>query len=161
MGVHPLLLDLIGTPREIALLDPGTHVARGDTLARISREGRQLSVRSPVSGRIEGVYTEPADQFGWRNAREREGEWLYRLLPDRLSEDAGTWLSGEAATTWVRRRYDEVRDYLLAAVADRHLGPMMADGGDLPVGVLGTFDQGVWSGLESRFLDPSATEARP
>ena len=161
LGVQPMLLGLVGSPHEIELLEPGTHVARGETLARIGRAGRQLSLRSPVSGRVERVYDQPADQFGWRRAREREGEWLYRLLPDRLAEEAGTWLSGEVAATWARRRYDDVRDYLQAAALDRHLGPMMADGGELPAGVLGALDQSVWSGLERRFLDPTATEARP
>jgi len=161
VGVHPLLLDLIGWPREIELLEPGTHVRRGEPLARIGRAGRQLSVHAPISGRIEGVFQGPSDQFGWRHAKEREGEWLYRVLPERLSEESAAWLSGDAAAAWVRRRYDDLRAYVLAAFADRHLGATMADGGDLPVGVLGALDQDAWDGLEGRFLIPPGPEARP
>lgn len=161
LGVHPLLLDLVGWPRQLELLEPGAHVARGEPLARIGREGRQLAVPSPVTGRIEAVFREPADQFGWRHATERDGEWLYRVLPERLDEESASWLSGEAAGAWVRRRYEEVREFLLGAFADRHLGPTLADGGDLPVGVLGGLDQGVWSGLEGRFLVPGGPEVRP
>jgi hypothetical protein len=32
----------------------------------------------------------------------------------------------------------------------------MADGGELPVGILGDMDESVWAGLEDRFLAPAA-----
>jgi hypothetical protein len=88
----------------------------------------------------------------WRELEENDGGWLYRLQPESAADELKTWLTGEPAAEWTRRQYDRLRTYLQNAVADGHLGTVMADGGELPPGVLADMDERVWAGLEDRFL---------
>jgi glycine cleavage system H lipoate-binding protein len=157
VGVHPMLLGLVGPPCELECRRPGEHVAKGDTLVTIARAGRHLTVRSPVAARVDRVNLQAVREARWRQADGHEGVWLYRLRPERLAHEVTTWLTGEAAAEWTRRRYDELRSYLQGTVVESHLGALMADGGDLPVGILGEMDQEVWSRLEDRFLAPADT----
>ncbi len=157
VGVHPMLLGLVGPPCELECRRPGEHVAKGEELVRITRAGRHLTVRSPIAARVGRVNRKAVRDARWREANAREGVWLYRLRPERLAHEVTTWLTGEAAAEWTRRRYDELRSYLQGAVAESHLGVTMADGGELPVGILGEMDQEVWSRLEDRFLSPFDT----
>jgi glycine cleavage system H lipoate-binding protein len=155
VGVHPMLLGLVGPPCELECRRPGEHVEKGDELVRIARAGRHLTVRSPIAARVGRVNRKAVRDARWREANGREGVWLYRLRPERLAHEVATWLTGEAAADWTRRQYDELRSYLQGAVAESHLGVTMADGGELPVGILGEMDQEVWSRLEDRFLSPA------
>jgi glycine cleavage system H lipoate-binding protein len=157
VGVHPMLLGLVGPPCELECRQPGERVAKGDTLVTIGRAGRHLTVRSPVAARVDRVNRHEVSKARLREANGHEGVWLYRLRPEPLAQDATMWLTGEAAAAWTRRRYDELRTFMQGTVAESHLGVTMADGGDLPVGILGEMDQEVWSRLEDRFLSPADT----
>jgi glycine cleavage system H lipoate-binding protein len=157
LGVHPMLLGLVGVPCEFDLRDRGEHVAKGQPLVSIGRAGRHLTVRSPLAGTVEHVNRRLTADALWRGVEDDDGAWLYRLRPERIVEEMGTWLAGDAAAEWTRRRYDDLRAYLHGAVTGG-LGPVLADGGELRGGILGEMDQSVWAGLEDRFLAPGATE---
>jgi glycine cleavage system H lipoate-binding protein len=162
VGVHPMLLGLVGDPLEFDCREPGERVAKGEPLVRVGRSGRRLTVRSPVAGRVEVVNSPP---LAGRNAlappETPDAPWLCRLLPDRLAEERTSWLSGDEAVEWTRRRYEDLRTYLHNAVVGAHLGTVMADGGEMPVGILAELDQGVWTGLADRFLAPEGTSRTP
>ena len=157
LGVHPMLLGLVGASCELEFRTRGEHVAKGEPLVRIVRAGRRLTVRSPIAGRVDRVNRRAIGGPRWRGVEGHDGDWLYRLQPERVAEEVPLWLSGEAAAEWTRRRYDDLRAYLHGAVADGHLGVMLADGGELPVGILAEMDEHVWTGLEDRFLAPAGT----
>lgn len=153
LGVHPLLLNLVGQPVELECLAPGDRVRKGEALLRLGRGGKRLTVRSPVAARVELVnYPALGGPDAWPAAEGPNASWLYRLTPESMSREVGGWLSGDAATAWARRSYADLRQYLQGAVADRHLGAVMADGGELPVGILAELDERVWSGVDERLL---------
>jgi glycine cleavage system H lipoate-binding protein len=158
VGIHPMVLGLVGTPYKLECRKPGEHVEEGDPLVRIARGSQHLTVTSPVAARVNRVNGTALREAGWHEANGHEGVWLYRLRPEGRARTAASWLSGKAAAEWARSRYDDLRSWLQVAVVDRHLGVTMADGGELPVGILGEMDQEVWSRLEDRFLAPAATD---
>jgi glycine cleavage system H lipoate-binding protein len=149
LGVHPMLLALVGTPVALEFREPGEQVRKGEPLVRVARGDRQFTVRSPVAGRVVEVNRRSSGGTRWTGNADT---WLYRLQPDRVADEVASWFSGERAVEWTRRQYEQLRSYLHDAAADGHLGAVMADGGDLPAGILGEMDAGVWSGLEDRFL---------
>jgi glycine cleavage system H lipoate-binding protein len=154
LGVHPMLLELVGAPFGLEFREPGDQVAKGDPLVRVTRGDRQLTVRSPVDGWVMQVNREAKGATQWAGDGDT---WLYRLEPKRVADEVSSWFSGDGAVEWTRRQYEQLRSYLHDAVTDGHLGAVMADGGDLPAGILGDMDARVWAGLEDRFLAPEAT----
>ena len=152
LGVHPLLLGLVGAPCELETRHRGDVVAEGDPLVTVARDGRRLTVRAPMDARIERVNRRTVREARWREAGADARDWLYRLRPLRPDMPREGWMTGEAAVRWTRHRFDELRDYLQTTLADGHLGVVMADGGALPTGVLGELDQAAWSGVERRVL---------
>jgi glycine cleavage system H lipoate-binding protein len=152
VGVHPMLVGLVGEACEFELLGAGERVAKGAPLARLARAGRHLTVRSPFAGRVEQVNREETGGIRCRDLEDNSGGWLYRIQLERAAEEVPRWLAGEQAAEWTRRQYGQLRAYLHDTLADGHLGSVMADGGELPVGILETMDETVWAGLEDRFL---------
>ena len=152
LGVHPMLLGLVGAPYDLELRAQGERVAKGEPLVRVTRGGHHLTVRSPIAGRVDHVNRSMTGETLWRDLEEGDGGWLYRLQPENVADEVKTWLRGEPAAEWARRQYDSLRTYLQNAVSDGHLGTVMADGGELPIGILADMDESVWAGLEDRFL---------
>jgi glycine cleavage system H lipoate-binding protein len=152
IGVHPMLVGLVGDACELGFRSPGEHVAKGEQLVTLSFCGRHLTVRSPIAGRVEHVNKLVTGETRWRDLEHNNGGWLYRIQPERVAEEVPRWLAGEQAAEWTRRQYGLLREYLQGAVADGHLGFVMADGGELPIGILADMDERVWAGLEDRFL---------
>ncbi len=160
VGVHPLLLDLVGLPCELDLRAPGERVAAGDSLVRIGCGSRRLTVHSPVAGRVERVNPRAAGATRWRVVPGEGAPWLYRIRGERTTGAApAAWLKGDAALEWTRRQYRRLSDFLQAAAPAAHLGPVVADGGRLRAGLLREMDAGVWAGLDSWFLAPSGPAA--
>jgi len=160
VGVHPMLLELIGTPLSLDCRAHGDAVARGEPLVKLGRGERRVVVPSPVTGRVELVnYPALGGDDPWSASHARSGAWLYRIVPERLADDMRGWLSGDAASAWTMRRYHELREFLTHAAADRHLGVVMADGGELPAGIMGDMDDHVWAGLQERLTETAAGHA--
>jgi glycine cleavage system H lipoate-binding protein len=152
VGVHPMLVGLIGDACEFEYLDAGERVAKGEPLVRLAHGDRHLTIRSPIAGRVEHVNRQVTGETRWRDLEENDGGWLYRIRPEKVAEETPRWLGGEQAADWTRRQYDQIRAFLHDTLADGHLGFVMADGGELPVGILEDMDASVWAGLEERFL---------
>jgi len=152
VGVHPMLTGLVGEACEFEFRTAGERVGKGESLVRLTLGGRHLTVRSPLAGRVDHVNRNVTGEARWRDLEENDGGWLYRIQPERVAEEVPRWFSGEQAAEWTRRQYAQVRSYLHDAVMGGHLGTVMADGGELPIGILGDLDTGVWAGLEDRFL---------
>ncbi len=154
VGIHPLLLGLVGAPHRIELLDPGERVEKGEPLARIARDGRHLTVVSPFSGRIAAANHHRRGETEWRRLEAKDGSWIYRIEPDGVSEDVAGWMIGDRAVEWTRERYRSVREFLMRDFSVLELGVALADGGEVPVGILAALDETAWLHFEDTFLKP-------
>ena len=151
LGVHPLLLSLVGSFR-VELPEAGAHVRKGDPLIWIGKGDRRLAVRSPLSGRVLEVQEAGNGDTSWERLHGRAGGWLCRLEPEAVEEEVPTWMIGDRALSWTRRTYSAIRDHLQKARMEQNLGFALADGGELPVGVLDEFDETDWQAFQDAFL---------
>lgn len=151
LGVHPMLLSLVGQPFKIDLPESGTHLRKGDPLVWIGKGDRCLAVRSPVSGRVLEVNPGNGDA-SWDRLNTRHGGWMCRLEPEKVDEEVPTWMIGDRAQQWTREKYSAICDHLQRAKSEQHLGFAMADGGELPTGILSEFDQSAWLAFQE-FLE--------
>jgi hypothetical protein len=148
LGVHPMLLSLIGPDPELEMRSAGEHVDRGDPLMTVGSGDRRMVVRSPIAGSIMAANRKPVDSSGWQSRSDR----TCLLQPDHLSDDVPTWMLGEKAVDWSRAQYGRIRDHLLERAADPQTGLALADGGELPVGALNQLDEAAWADFEDKFL---------
>jgi len=153
IGVHPLLLGLIGTPYHIDFLNAGARIERGAPLVRIGRGGRQLTVRSPVGGRVTAVNDGLAGEAAWASPDHADGTWFYRIRPEAIADEIPHWMFAERAVEWTRQQYDRARAFLANVGRTEPVGVTMADGGEIPVGILASLDEDAWGTFQHAFLD--------
>ncbi len=151
LGIHPLLLGLVGKSSQIEPRGELGRIEEGDPIARIVAGDRELVVRSPTGGRIVATNPRATSDASWSEAIWDEG-WVCRVRPDRLSAEIGSWLISDEAVEWTKRRYGDIRDGILGLTPHGGSGLMLADGGEIPVGVLTQLDDEAWQRFEKDFL---------
>ncbi|MGD2215274.1 MAG: hypothetical protein PVJ64_00905 [Gemmatimonadales bacterium] len=150
LGVHPLLLNLAGASQEIEVV-PEERVERGMPLFRLRKNDRQLTVNSPVTGKLRVARELVDGETGWEEISDGN-RWLCRVEPEHVEDEISTWMSGDRAEAWSSGQYAEIRDHLLALGADTQLGATLVDGGEIRAGALAQLDQAEWEAFEERFL---------
>jgi len=150
LGVHPLLLGLIGGPRELDVV-ARDFVAVGDPLIRVRRGDRSLTLLSPITGALREI-AQPGRDAGPQRSGSEGTAWFCRFESSAASEAETSWFSGERGRDWLRDRYRAMRDFVQRLAMDQELGQVLADGGELPIGALGELDAADWRDFELAFL---------
>ncbi len=156
LGIHPLLLGLVGGSGGIHPHDKLGRIEAGEPIARIAADDRELTVRSPMSGQIVATNPRTDSDPSWRGVTWDDGSWVCRIRPTRLADQIAGWLISDRAVEWTRRTYGDIRDRLLALAFRGEPELMLADGGEIPVGILTQLDPGAWQEFEAEFLGSSS-----
>lgn len=152
LGIHPLLLGLVGESRVIKpCAEPG-RIEKGQPMAEVVAGDRRLVVRSPTGGQVLETNPRVTAEASWRGATLHDGSWVCRVKPDRLSAEVGNWLISDEAVEWTRRTYGEVRDCILGLAFRGEPKLMLADGGEIPIGILAQLDAAAWQQFARDFL---------
>ena len=78
--------------------------------------------------------------------------WLYTIKPENVAQEIPLWYIAENAKNWVNEKYKQVKEFFMESLPQTQLGVTMADGGDLPTGILSHFDQGVWDKFQNQVI---------
>jgi len=153
IGVHPLLLGLVGAPYQLDVLAAGEQIDVGDAFARVGRGEQRLTVRSPISGRIAEVNSVLKGEDAWSDLERVNGSWLYRVVPADAADQVPTWMVADRAREWTQSQYARLKEYLFGVQHAGELGLAMTDGGDLPAGILSSLEPEAWEAVQRDFLD--------
>ncbi len=149
VGIHPFLAGLIGKPDDLDVLQAGEKVRKGTVLVKVRKGNKMLRIRSPVTGSITAIDKQVMENPDWDNLSKR---WLYVMKPKNVAAEVPSWLIAEKAQAWTKQRYQQIKNFLMNLTPQTDMGLTMADGGDIPVGILDQFDERVWKDFETKFL---------
>ena len=156
IGLDDLLLHITGGVEVRYVRNPGERVKKGDLLAEITRNGKQLNIASPVSGEIKRVNSGLSENpETLMNDPYGEG-WMYKVKPDKwIEETASCYLAGEAIE-WTGRELQRFKDFISMAVHRHSPGTstvILQEGGELCDHPLSGMPDEVWQDFQSSFLD--------
>ncbi len=147
LGVHPMLIGLIGGSDTIETRQKGEHVKKGETLIKLENGAKELHVKSPVTGAIASVNSD-LNASSWEKFST---SWVYNIKPENISSELSNWFIGEKASEWVNEKFQQIKNFFVQSLPRKQMGMTMADGGEVPVGVLQEFDKETWQAFEARF----------
>jgi len=149
VGMDDLLLHLTGGVELEYLKERQEKVKRGDAIAKISREGKELLITSPISGEIDRVHKSLEDHSE-AIIDDPYRSWLYRIKPEKWQEESRDAMMAEQASEWTGRELERFRDYLAETATEK--GLVLQEGGELSGHPLSEMDQGAWKGFQDKFL---------
>jgi glycine cleavage system H lipoate-binding protein len=149
VGLQPLLLGLTGSPDELELLTEGREVKKGESFLRMKKNSRHLDIISPIEGEIVAANPEMKKKLSWDDLGQ---SWVYTIKPKNLSSEIPNWVIAEKIKPWIMDRYQSMKGFFQRQLTGAQLGETMADGGELPVGILMKFDEPVWKDFSKEYL---------
>ncbi|MEA3461183.1 MAG: hypothetical protein U9R49_04825 [Bacteroidota bacterium] len=149
VGMDDLLLHLTGGVELNYLKERQEQVKRGEAIARITREGKELVITSPISGEIDRVHRSLEDNSE-AIMDDPYSSWLYRIKPEKWQEETGDAMMADQASEWTGKELERFRDYLAETAAEE--GVVLQEGGELTGHPLSEMNQGAWRGFQEKFL---------
>jgi glycine cleavage system H lipoate-binding protein len=149
VGIHPVLFGLIGKIDKVEMQEGGAKIKKGEPILKLHSNSKSISVKSPVDGEILMVNPEFEKTGDWQNL---DDNWLYGVHPENISADIPNWYIADKAKNLLQEKFQKIRDFIIQNQPQTALGTTMPDGGDLPVGILSTFDSKLWAKFESEFI---------
>jgi len=155
VGLDELLIHVTGSVNIEFKKKKGDGVRRGDVIACLEKDGKILTISSPISGNIldlnESLRTDPEivreDPYGkgWICAVS-PASWVADIMSCHLAGDATRWISNE-----VNRYKDFLSVGMKKYMPDASL-IVLQDGGELVDGTLARMPEEVWTDFQAEFL---------
>ena len=149
VGMDDLLLHLTGGIELNYLKDRQEKVKRGEAIAKITQEGKELLITSPISGEIDRVHNSLEDHSE-AIIDDPYSSWLYRIKPENWQDETGDAMMAGQASEWIGKELERFRDYLAETTAEE--GLVLQEGGELSGHPLSEMDQDAWKGFQDKFL---------
>lgn len=156
VGLDDLLLHLTGGVSVDFLKDPGDKVRKGDMIAMVSHDQKSLKISSPVSGEIQKLNKVLSGKEGIINDDPYNSGWLYKLRPEKWTEETSCCKMGEDAVKWSESELSRCRDFLTNALrgSQREMNEtVLQEGGALTDFPLADMPGDVWNKFQKEFLD--------
>lgn len=152
VGMDDLLLHLTGGVELNYLKERQEKVKRGEPIARISQEGKELVITSPISGEIDRVHSSLEDNAA-AISEDPYSSWLYRIKPEKWQEETKGAMMADQASDWAGKELERFKDYLAETVRENSGEEVvLQEGGELSPYPLKELDGEAWSSFQEKFL---------
>jgi glycine cleavage system H protein len=157
VGVDDFLQHIIGDLQLSGLKEPGDSIKKGELLAEILQDGKQLKVYSPISGQVLETNALLAENPEMINADPYNKGWLCQIKPSHWRKETSSCLLAEKAIEWSEIELTRFKDFLsLGAMRKYSSEPammMLQDGGEIRDHVMSELPQEVWNDFQEEFLN--------
>jgi glycine cleavage system H protein len=157
VGVDDFLQHVIGKLQVSGMKDPGESIKKGELLAEIEQEGKQLKVYSPISGEVLETNALLLEDPALINADPYDKGWLYQVKPSNWMKETSSCLIAEKASEWADKELTRFKDFLsMGAMRKFSSEPamtMLQDGGEIRDNVLSELPEEVWEDFQEEFLN--------
>mgnify|MGYP006292120883 CR=1 FL=1 len=154
IGLDDFLMHVVGKMKINQIKQSGEQVKKGEVLAEIVQDGKQLKVHSPISGKIidsnlhvnENVVKEDPYDSGW----------FYAVEPDNWKAETSGFYLAEEASDWIQNELLRFKDFLNTSLARYSNQPAMVtlqEGGELKADPLDDLQPEIWNDFQKEFLD--------
>lgn len=155
VGIDDLLLHFTGSVSIENTRKPGDIIRKGDLLAKISNNGKNLKILSPVSGEIMATNSLISENPEVLND-DPNRFWIHTIKPSDWKAETSNYFLAEESTIWMLQELTRFKDFIASAVAkylpEQPSGVVLQDGGELLDQPLSQFPEEIWNEFEEKFL---------
>ncbi len=157
VGLDDFLQHVIGEVQLSGLKEAGDTLRKGELLAEIVQDGKQLKIYSPISGEVLETNDMLMEDPGMINEDPYEKGWLYQVKPTNWIKETNSFLLGEKATEWSDKEVTRFKDFLSMGAMRKYTAEpammMLQDGGEIRDHVMSELPGEVWNDFQEEFLD--------
>lgn len=156
VGIDDFLQHVTGSITRIKMRHPGEKVRKGEHVMSVIQNGKQLDIKSPVSGTIVTRNEQLLNDTAMLHRSPYDSGWVYSVIPENWEKESRLMSAAGRYTEFLKDEFIRIKDFLTAmpGVNDVRLAHVvLQDGGELKDGLLEEFGPEVWEEFQMRFLD--------
>ncbi len=159
IGLDDFVQKIVGPVSEVGVVSANTVVGKGDKLFTIKQNGKEMSFRAPISGKVVAFNEDLTHSPGAVRKEPYKGGWILLVEPTNLAADIKQLSIGNEAALWLKDEIKRFRNFitsqaeaLAAAGSPAPAGVTLMDGGTPVNDVMEHSPQEVWLKFETDFL---------
>ncbi len=155
IGLDDFLLHITGDISLKMLLNEGDIIKKGDKIAEISRNGKNLRITSPLSGKIMEANAVLKDDPGTLNEDPYGKAWIYKIKPTDWIKETSSCYMAEGAVAWIQGEILRFKDFMAESFRKNYSENsilVLQDGGELRDQPLSDQPDEVWQNFGKSFL---------
>ncbi|MBG0783103.1 MAG: hypothetical protein H0S84_12610 [Bacteroidales bacterium] len=155
LGFNDLISNLVHAEKLVFKKNIGESIVRGELLAELHSNGKQLKIVSPVSGIVRKTNKSLEYSASLSNASPYQHGWMMEVEAANWSQDVKTLITPDSVKSWMINELTRARDYFLKI--QNSYNPVaqpivLQDGGELNPDALSKMPATVWNDFEEAFL---------
>jgi len=158
IGVDDFMQHVTGTITRVVMREPGEFVRRGEKIVTIIKDGKQLSLYAPVSGKILSQNTDLYIDPSILNYFPYSDGWIYLIEPGNWPREIQFMFMEGKFREWLKDEFTRLRDFFANSAklsSPEYAFAAMQDGGELRDNILSGLDPEVWEDFQTNFLNIS------
>ncbi|MBE0653005.1 MAG: hypothetical protein IH594_04365 [Bacteroidales bacterium] len=154
-GIDDFLQHVTGTITRVKMKNTGDKISKGETFLTLIQNGKQLEIKSPVSGVIIETNSDLTDEPGLINVSPYTMGWIYKIQTGNWMKEIKAFFMVDGYKEWAKNEFLRLKDFLSLTVKPQAPGQVqfvMQEGGELKNGVLEHFGPEVWEEFQTQFI---------
>ncbi|WP_319501558.1 hypothetical protein [uncultured Draconibacterium sp.] len=160
MGVDDFISNVTGNYTRLIMKSPGEKVKRMEPVVTLIRNGKQITLNSPVSGTVKEINESlVADPYVVNNEPYGEG-WIYKIEPSNWLRETQFFKMGNSYREWITGEFSRLKDFLACSLNIMNLEkgkPAFQEGGELMLHPLKDLEPKVWEDFQNYFINTADT----
>ena len=111
VGIDDFLQHVTGSITRVVIIKPGGKVARGETLVTLVQNGKQLEIKSPVTGTVVKQNHALMEDASVLNSDPFSEGWVCIVKPANWITDLGTYLMGDKYMEWLKAEFSRLKEF--------------------------------------------------
>lgn len=156
IGIDDFLQHVTGSITRLKMKDAGEQVRKGEHVVSLIQNGKQLDIKSPVSGKIVMRNDKLASDTGIMNNSPYDDGWIYAIEPDNWEKESRLMVIAGKYVDYLKEEIGRIRDFLSVTPGindTRYASVVLQDGGEFKDGLLEEFGPEVWEEFQVKFLE--------
>lgn len=156
VGIDDFLQHVTGQITRVTMRPAGEKVRKGEKVAAVIQNGKQLDILSPVSGSIVESNNDLLSESGLLNSSPYEAGWICKIEPDNWMNESRLLSAATKYAEHLKDEFSMIKDFLATLAGNNELSlahVVLQDGGEMKEGVLEEFGPEVWEEFQIRFIN--------
>lgn len=156
MGLDDFIQHVTGPLTRVNMKKPGETVKKGEPIVTLIQEGKQLTIKAPISGTIKEYNKTLPLEVEKINKEPYNGGWIYLIEPNNWQSEIPFLKMVNSYQEWLKNEFSRLKDFVSYSTSiDKNMNKqaVMQEGGALQDHFLEEMGPVLWEEFQRKFID--------